>query len=580
MKASNKTNIKPYMRKFYKGNLCYLILAVISTIFSVASSLMIAWLLQEIIDMVSGVDIGFSVLEVAGLVGSCLVLILISAAFRYFSQPRFVSKASRQYKNYVFSKLTQKGISSFSKENTSVYLSALSNDVTSIEQGYLSNIFGILYNIVVFFGALIMMLCYNPFLTLISVIVAALPFAVSMLSGSFLARTEKNVSDKNQSYMAMLSDCLGGFNVIKAFRAENKIHNYFNNESKKLSDAHESRKKTQVVINAFSDIASFMLQFGVLLVGTYLVVSGSSVSAGTVLVFVQLLNHIINPIGAIPQALAECRASKALIAKVADLLETNVRKEGNTEKSTLERGIELKNLSFAYDSEKPILKNINFTFDAEKSYCIVGASGSGKSTLLNTLIASHGSYGGAILYDDTELKEIKSESLYEMISVIQQNVFIFNASIRDNITMFSDFPREEVDRAIELSGLTELIAERGEHYLCGEGGCGLSGGEKQRISIARSLIKRSGVLLVDEATAALDAKTSTQVSSAILELEGITKIVITHSLDASILKRFDCILTLSGGEISESGTFSELLGKKGYFYSLFTVSQGEKRAIQ
>ena len=139
--------------------------------------------------------------------------------------------------------------------------------------------------------------------------------------------------------------------------------------------------------------------------------------------------------------------------------------------------------------------------------------------------------------------------------------------------MFSDFPKEEVDRAIQLSGLSGLIAERGEDYLCGENGSGLSGGEKQRISIARSLLKKSQVLLVDEATAALDAQTAFQVSNAILNLDGLTRIVVTHSLDEKLLGQYDCVLTLKNGSIAEAGSFDELMEKKGYFYSLYTVSQ-------
>ena len=188
-------------------------------------------------------------------------------------------------------------------------------------------------------------------------------------------------------------------------------------------------------------------------------------------------------------------------------------------------------------------------------------------------MASDPNYSGSIRYDGTELREMNTEALYEMVSVIQQNVFIFNASIRDNITMFSDFPREEVDRAMELSGLSTLVAARGEDALCGENGSSLSGGEKQRISIARSLLKKAQVLLVDEATAALDAQTASQVSGAILDLTGITRIVVTHSLEESQLRRYDRILTLKNGTVTEAGTFEELMEKKGYFYSLFTVAQ-------
>ncbi|MBQ5933412.1 MAG: ABC transporter ATP-binding protein, partial [Lachnospiraceae bacterium] len=199
--------------------------------------------------------------------------------------------------------------------------------------------------------------------------------------------------------------------------------------------------------------------------------------------------------------------------------------------------------------------------------------GSGKSTLLNLLMASTANYKGNILVDGKNLKNIKAESLYECISVIQQNVFVFNSSIRDNVTMFRDFLKTELDEAIEHAHLDELIKRRGEETLCGENGCGLSGGEKQRISIARSLLKKSSVLLADEATAALDAKTAWQVSNDILDLKGITRIVVTHSLEEGLLKRYDGILVLKEGKVEEFGTFDELMDANGYFHALYTVSQ-------
>ena len=228
-------------------------------------------------------------------------------------------------------------------------------------------------------------------------------------------------------------------------------------------------------------------------------------------------------------------------------------------------------MTFGYEVGCDILHDINTTFDAGKKYAIVGASGSGKSTLLNLLMASHGNYSGKICYDGHEVKKISSESLYDIVSMIQQNVFVFNASIRNNITMFREFPTAEVDRAIELSGLSTLIAERGEDYLCGENGSGLSGGEKQRISIARSLLKHASVLLADEATAALDAQTAHQVTDDILSLSGVTRIVVTHTLEQAALRRYDGILVLKDGRIAESGSFDELMEQKGYFYALYTV---------
>ena len=510
-----------------------------------------------------------------------MVLLTITSAFieafayflAYHTKPKFIAKGVGQYKEYVFSRLCQKGIGAFSKENSSLYISALSNDATTIEMNYLANVFIVVEQFALFIGALVLMFCYSPLLTILSIVLALLPLAVSICTGNLVAKAETKVSDRNETYMGTLKDSLVGFSVIKSFRAEAQMCLIFAKAVRNVAEAKTFRNKMHILVSGLSSISGTILQFGIFLVGAYLALTGHGLSAGSVLVFVQLLNFVISPIGAIPQALAEINASKALIEKVAEALEENVREEGQGSKTTIESRISVQNLSFGYEADKPILQNVSFAFDAGKSYAIVGASGSGKSTLLNLLMATHDGYTGSICYDDAELRQINSESLYEAISVVQQNVFIFNASIRDNITMFSEFPKEEVDRAIELSGLSRLIAERGEDYLCGENGSGLSGGEKQRISIARSLLKKSQVLLVDEATAALDAQTAFQVSNAILNLSGLTRIVITHALDETLLKQYDCVLTLKNGSIAESGSFDELMEKKGYFYSLYTISQ-------
>lgn len=207
-------------------------------------------------------------------------------------------------------------------------------------------------------------------------------------------------------------------------------------------------------------------------------------------------------------------------------------------------------------------------------YALVGGSGSGKSTILNLLMASSRDYQGEILYDGKELKTISAGSLYDLVSIIQQNVFVFNSTIRNNITMFSDFPEEEIERAIQLSGLSGLIREKGDNYLCGENVSGLSGGERQRISIARALLRKTPVLFVDEATASLDAETSFGVLDAILKLDGYTRIIVTHDLDENILRRCTGLFALKNGVVPEQGSFSELMDRKGYFYSLYTVAQG------
>ena len=309
-------------------------------------------------------------------------------------------------------------------------------------------------------------------------------------------------------------------------------------------------------------------------VAAALALSGrQGITAGTVIVFVQLLNYVLAPLQKFPTFYAGMKSSLGLMDKLAGALHKNVPDAGVQIPPELREGITVRDLSFAYEADKPVLRDVDMELKAGGCYALVGGSGSGKSTILNLLMAASKEYSGEILYDGAELRGISASSLYDLVSIIQQNVFVFNSTIRNNITMFSDFPEAEIDRAVRLSGLKKLMDEKGADYLCGENGSGLSGGERQRISIARALLRKTPVLFVDEATAALDAETSFEVLDAILKLDGYTRVIVTHDLDENILKRCTGLFALKNGDVSEQGTFEELMAQKGYFYSLFTVSQ-------
>ena len=569
----HKTLEKQLRAQFYRGNRGVFALAVFAALAGGTLNLIVTWLMQQLIDAASGAPGALPLAALAEITGGFVVLCAVLFLLKYASEPRFIARAMRQYKELAFQKLTEKSIASFRDESAAAYLSALTNDAASVEADYLAQQLAVITKTVTFFGALFMMLWYSPLLTAIAVGVTALPLAASLLTGGRLQAAEKQVSERNRDFTAALSDCLSGFAVVKTFKAEREIFRLFAESNRALEQEKFSRRRLKVLIGMIGAVTGLVAQLGVFLAGAWLALSGSGLTAGTVILFVNLMNFMIGPVSELPALLAGRRAALGLIGKLADALEKDGSAGGGQTLSRLEHGIELRDVSFGYEAGKDVLHHVSARFEAGRAYAIVGGSGSGKSTLLNLLLAENTGYRGSVLLDGTELRELSPEALYGLMSVIQQNVFVFNASIRDNVSMFREFPQEALDEAIRRAHLRELLDARGADYLCGENGKGLSGGEKQRVSIARSLLKKSSVLLVDEATAALDMQTAHQVSSDILDLTGMTRIVVTHSLEEALLRRYDGIFVLKNGTLAESGSFDELMQRKGYFYALFTVAQ-------
>lgn len=571
MKKREMTMKKRLVREFFRRNKSALIFSLFAAFVSGALNLIVSWLIQQIIDSSSGVQGALPLNKLVILTALFLVLCLFSYLLDYFSQPRYIGRAIMQYKDYAFHSLMEKNISTFSEESTATYLSAFTNDVGAIEEGYIQQLLSLITKAVMFFGAFFMMLLYSPLLTAVSIAITLLPLLASIFTGSRLEGVEKRISDRNKEFTSTLEDCLSGFSVVKSFKAEKEIFNLYRESNHALEKEKFSKRRIKILVGMIGSITGIFAQLGVFLFGAYLALSGHGITPGVVIVFVNLMNFMIDPISTLPGILASRKASLALIDKTANFLTNNSTLTKGDELDALDKEIRLENVSFSY-GEKEVLHDISTVIEKGKAYAVVGSSGSGKSTFLNLLLWGSSSYKGSIMLDGKELRTISSESLCDLVSVIQQNVFIFNASLLDNITMFRSFPKERVNEVMEKAHIAHMVNERGEGYLCGEGGKNLSGGEKQRISIARSLLKNSSILLADEATSALDLKTAHEVSDDILNLEGMTRMVVTHSLDESILRRYDSILVMKDGALVENGTFDSLMDKKGYFYALYTVS--------
>lgn len=567
----NKKKNREFIHQLYYKNRINFIVTIILTIAMSSLNLMISWLIQQIMDCTANQDMQ-ALVRSAWIVIIVVVIYTIANVMYRAVYPRFLQRAMQQYRDYAFSRLTQKSLRSFSKEGTALYVSALTNDCTSIENNYLAATFTLIELLFCFLGALIMMLYYSPVMLVLAVALSFLPVAISMTAGNRLTEQEKEISKKNERFVSIVNELLSGFPVIKSFRAEAQASRLFSQRNEQAEEAKKNKRRTEQLISLLANDAGIIAQMGIFLAGAWLAISGKGVTAGVVIVFVQLMNYILNPISQVPLLWSNRKAAIALMEKLSDALSENVREEGREKLNGFSEKIEVKDLTYGYEPESHVLKDMDAQFDAGKSYAIVGGSGSGKSTLLNLLMGSSSNYQGEICIDGVSIKNIESESLYQLMTSVQQNVFVFNDTIRNNVTMFHEFPDKEVTLALERSGLSEFIEKRGEEFVCGENGANLSGGERQRISIARALLRKSPILLVDEATAALDAATARAVSFSILNLVGMTRIVVTHRLEEAILRRYDKILVMKNGTICEQGNFDTLMQQKGQFYSLFQIA--------
>ena len=559
-------------KALFEKNHCLFVFSVTVLAFAYSLDVAFAWLMQELFDS-AGSQGHFGLTELAVIfIVLFLVAVIAQLLFRV-AHSRFVKKAMLQYRKTAMDKLLGHRLNDYKIANNSTFLSAMSNDLATIENSYLLGMFTITIKVIQLVLAFGMMLWYNWALTLISIVASLLAFAVSMLFGNRASAAEKLVSEKNDVSLGTIKEIIEGFPVIKAFKTEKPIAKLYEKSNQDLENAKYHRRMLLTLVNIVSQYTGSLVQVGIFFIGIYFAHCGY-ITVGVVMAFVQLMNYVLGPIEYLPEQISAWKAAKQLIYKLENLLSGSASEQGEYELPVCGHDISFRNVSFGYEEGKNVLTDVNVVFEAGKRYAIVGPSGSGKSTLLNLIMHGSDGYQGSISIGEKELREISTESLYDNIAVVQQNVFIFDASIKENMTLFRDFPDSEISRAVELSGLKALVEEKGLDYGCGEYGSNLSGGEKQRISIARSLLHKSVILLMDEATAALDAENTWAILSSLLsEDEGTTRIIVTHNLDEALLRKYDEVIVMKNGKLMEQGSFEELIEADGYFRSFYRIME-------
>ena len=588
----------PLSQSFFQGNRKNLFMAVLGTTVLSVGILSVPQLMQILIDFLSG-NRRYSMHQIILMAVAVLLMVSFSGLCTYYFRTKFSTKAVFQYRKMAYHYLSKKKVTEFYGQNTAVYLSALNTDLQKIKEDFLDQI-PILSQIVICgIGAVLVMIRYNFFLAMMACLISLIPFFAALFSGRNMEKIEENLSKENAEYLAFLKDFAIGFTIIKSYKVEGIFSTLHDKICQKVEDRMEEREKCVEKINYFAAISGYITQFAILLLCAVVAYRSKSISVGTVLAFSRLINYIIDPVTELPGMLSKARTAYALSEqfwekigkgeqeeqqeqqqKSGEIVKDGYHQHTDTDSHekalpipSLQGDICFSRLSFSYILEKQVLKDFTLRVKEGEKLILLGASGSGKSSVLKLLMGIERSQGGEISIGNRQLSTLPEESLFRSISYIQQEVFIFDGSIYENITLFQDYGKEELELAIEKSGLKNLISEKGLDYPCGENGAALSGGERQRINIARSLLRQTPILLADEITAALDKENSYLVLDSLLSLENITEILVLHDLDSRILSRVDRICVLKEGEIVEEGIFSELMEKKGYFYSLFMMEQ-------
>ena len=366
---------KELKKSFWEGNKKLFLVAFIAGLVINSINLYLSYVLQVVTDIAAGEEQSKSLRQV--LIQCVCVFAVIELIVIIFAktQNAFKARAMKQYRDAIYERLSKKGIGAFRKENTSAYVSGMTNDAGIIEENYLSSLFTIGEQIFLFIGSLILMLWYSPLLTLIAIGFSLLPVFASIITGKKLVKLEQEVSDRNEKFLAMISEILTGFSVVKSFNAEERIGKLLTGVNAKLEDAKNRRNVNKDYTSAIGAFSGAATQLGVFITGAYLCVKGMGITPGMLFVFTNLMNFIIGPIAQLPVLLAKKKAALGLVDKMEKALTEEEGSEEEKEDCVLDRSVQLKDVEFSYDGTKKVLDHVSYEFEKGKSYAIVGASG-------------------------------------------------------------------------------------------------------------------------------------------------------------------------------------------------------------
>ena len=551
------------------------ILAILSTLLLTGVNLAAPKLLSKMTGIVGeGVDEA-ALKQIVYLAIGLLVLYLLRIVFRFMNN--YLAHKAAWYlvgdlRDRLYKKLQSLDLGFFHDKQTGDLMSRVVNDTRDFELLYAHMIPDMITNVVTFLGVLVILLTINWKLALIT----CFPIPLILLSGVVFAKVVRPFFRTSQKYMgelnAQLQDSLSGLQEIQSFGQEAYESERVHEKNFKQVDAMLRALRASAI---FHPSVEFLSSIGTILVvffGGYMAVK-NQLSVEDIVAFILYLSLFYAPVSGLANLLENLQQSLAGAERVALVLETPSQIENAPDAvdiGNVDGAITFENVSFHYSNNVPVLKDISFECKPGMMVALVGPTGVGKTTTAQLISRFYDPTEGRVLVDGKDVKTVTLESLRHNISPVLQDTFLFNGTIAENIAYARpDATRAEIEEAAKAANIHEDILSMPEQYetKVGERGLRLSGGQKQRVAIARAILRRSPIIVLDEATASIDVHTEKQIQKAIKNITGKrTIIAIAHRL--STIKDADMILFIHEGEIVERGTHEELLALKGYYYEM------------
>ncbi len=467
--------------------------------------------------------------------------ILTAMAGNYYKR-----RASVSMKNYYIHRVFGKNIAEFQKENNAAYLSAMTNDFDTLENNLITGVYSVGSGTIQFLTGFWILSTIDLRMLLLAAGIVMFNLIISMVTSRKTKRAYKERSDMFDGYTSHIKEILSAFHIVKNYNLQDRVTKDYYTKSEEIQQKgfHIERLFTYVI-----SIQHFFINgslYGVIGGIGYLAVIGK-VTPGGLLLVVQGIQRMMWPLFNISENLPKLFTSGDLIRKLEKTLENSDTYEEQFALKDFQQEIKLEQVEFSYEKEEQlILEDINLSFKKNGKYLIVGPSGGGKSTLLRLLRKYYQPTSGRILIDGYDLRDVKRDTYYRLIANVEQQVFLFEDTIRNNITLYKEYTDEELEAALEASGLTDFVRnlQEGLNSMIYDSGKNISGGERSRIVIARALLNKASILLMDEAFASLDMERAREIEKTILGLKDITVINVSHVIFQDTRALYDQVVTV------------------------------------